>query len=487
MQIQLFNSKGRRKELLQLREPGRVGIYVCGVTVYDHCHIGHARVMVVFDVIVRYLRACGLQVTYVRNFTDIDDKIIQRAQSLQISIGELTERYIAAFHQDMAGLGVAEADVEPRATEHLPEMQAMIARLLANGHAYSDGRDVYYAVDRFHAYGELSGKQLSELQAGARVEVDSGKRNPLDFVLWKAAKADEPRWSSPWGAGRPGWHIECSAMSCKYLGEAFDIHGGGMDLLFPHHENEIAQTEGSTGHPWVRYWLHNGFVNVLSASGEREKMSKSLGNFSTIRDLLAHYPGEVLRLFILNSHYRSPLDFSGELLEAARHGMDRLYSALATAKQLLGELPHVSLQALQSNAASAVWQEAGEPFFQAMDDDFNTPQAIAILFELAKKINRSVALVQQGAAEERLLLQERIALLRALSAVCGLLTEEPEHYFHRQAGAGPQDAEIEALLQQRLAARQARDFAAADRIRQQLADAGIIVLDSKEGTTWRRS
>ncbi|MBF0096890.1 MAG: cysteine--tRNA ligase [Magnetococcales bacterium] len=478
LQIELFNSKGRRKEPLLLRKPGQVGIYVCGVTVYDHCHIGHARVMVVFDVIVRYLRACGLQVTYVRNFTDIDDKIIQRAKGLQESISTLTERYIAAFHADMAGLGVAKADIEPRATEHLAEMQEMISRLMAKEYAYTGGGDVYYAVDRFAAYGSLSGKNLNDLQAGARVEVDGLKRNPLDFVLWKGAKADEPSWPSPWGAGRPGWHIECSAMSCKYLGESFDIHGGGMDLLFPHHENEIAQSEGSSGHDWVRYWLHNGFVNVVSDSGEREKMSKSLGNFSTIRDLLAHYPGEVLRLFILNSHYRSPLDFSGALLEAARHGMDRLYTTLATAKQQLGQLPQAELPVFQG----ALWNGFAEPFYAAMDDDFNTPQGIAVLFELSKWINRALA---SGVAQQELL--AHLALLRALAALLGLLTLEPESYFHRPAGDGLDDAAVDALIQQRLAARQARDFAAADRLRQQLADAGITLQDSKEGTTWRRS
>ncbi|MBF0184762.1 MAG: cysteine--tRNA ligase [Magnetococcales bacterium] len=486
--MQLFNSKGRQKEPLRLREPGRVGLYVCGVTVYDHCHIGHARVMVVFDVVVRYLRACGLQVTYVRNFTDIDDKIIQRANGLGIAIAALTERYIAAFHQDMAGLGVAKADVEPKATEHLPEMVAMIDRLLAKGLAYTGGGDVYYAVDRFATYGQLSGKQLNELQAGSRVEVDGCKENPLDFVLWKGAKAGEPSWPSPWGEGRPGWHIECSAMSCKYLGESFDIHGGGMDLLFPHHENEIAQTEGSTGHPWVRYWLHNGFVNVISDSGEREKMSKSLGNFSTIADLLAHYPGEVLRLFILNSHYRSPLDFSGELLEAARHGMDRLYTALAAAKKQLGALPEpISLAALSAEPDAPLWQEVAEPFCLAMDDDFNTPQAIAVLFELARTINRSVTLLAQGGAVEQSDLRNRVNLLRQLAAVLGLLLEEPEHYFHRQNSDGGEDARIETLIQQRLAARQARNFAEADRIRQQLAEEGITLQDSKEGTTWRRS
>ncbi|MEO5340183.1 MAG: cysteine--tRNA ligase [Magnetococcus sp. MYC-9] len=485
LQIQLFNSMGRRKEPLVPRQPGRVGIYVCGVTVYDYCHIGHARVMVVFDIVVRYLRACGLQVTYVRNFTDIDDKIIQRANALNIPVQQLTERFIAAFHADMQALGVANADVEPRATEHLAEMQEMIHALLENGLAYTGGGDVFYAVDRFPAYGRLSGKQVADLQAGSRVEVDEHKRNPLDFVLWKRAKEGEPHWPSPWGVGRPGWHIECSAMGCKYLGSAFDIHGGGMDLLFPHHENEIAQTEGSSGHPWVRYWLHNGFVNVLTDGGEREKMSKSLGNFFTIRDLLDRYPGEVLRLFILNSHYRSPLDFSGELLDAARNGMDRLYSALSGAKKRLLRLPEAEESPLDPQALSTGGEEA-ERFLAAMDDDFNTPQAIAVLFELAKRINRAVASPEQTGAE-RTELEQSVALLRRLAAILGLLGEEPDLYFHRQKTDEMADAEVEALIQQRLEARKNRDFAAADRIRQQLLETGITLQDGKEGTTWRRT
>ncbi|MEO5352418.1 MAG: cysteine--tRNA ligase [Magnetococcus sp. XQGC-1] len=482
-QIQLFNSMGRKKEPLQLREPGRVGIYVCGVTVYDDCHIGHARVMVVFDTIVRYLRTCGLEVTYVRNFTDIDDKIIQRANALAIPIQQLTEQYIAAFHRDMQGLGVARADVEPKATEHLAEMQAMIQTLLEKGLAYAGGGDIFYAVDRFAAYGQLSGKHLEALQAGSRVDVDGHKANPLDFVLWKKAKPGEPSWPSPWGEGRPGWHIECSAMSCKYLGTTFDMHGGGMDLLFPHHENEIAQSEGSHGHPWVRYWLHNGFVNVLSHSGEREKMSKSLGNFLTIRDLLARYPGEVLRLFILNSHYRSPLDFSNELLDAARNGMDRLYSALSGAKKWLHTLPEVSEEPTDGEGD---WAGDATLFHAAMADDFNTPQAVAVLFDMAKKVNRAVTLLEQGQAEAAASLATGVAWLRHLAAILGLLGEDPDRYFHRPGEEGMEDAAIAALIQQRLAARAARNFQEADRIREALLAAGITLQDGKEGTTWRR-
>ncbi|MBF0583760.1 MAG: cysteine--tRNA ligase [Magnetococcales bacterium] len=473
---------GRKKEPLQLRVAGQVGIYVCGVTVYDYCHIGHARVMVVFDTIVRYLRACGLKVTYVRNFTDIDDKIIQRANALHIPFQQLTETFIEAFQVDMQALGVARADREPKATDHLAEMQQMIDNLIRKGLAYPGGGDIFYAVDRFQSYGQLSGKNLAELQSGSRVDVDTHKQNPLDFVLWKKAKPDEPHWPSPWGEGRPGWHIECSAMSCKYLGESFDIHGGGMDLLFPHHENEIAQTEGSSGQPWVRYWLHNGFVNVLTDSGEREKMSKSLGNFFTIRDLLAHYPGEVLRLFILNSHYRSPLDFSSELLDAARHGMDRLYSALAGAKKRLQELPVAATGPLDDTDWGH-WAEEMERFLVAMDDDFNTPQAIAVLFEMAKQINRLVA-TETASVQE---ISQGVQLLRQLAALLGLLTTDPDHYFHQLTSTGLGDADIDALIQQRLAARLARNFQEADRIRQQLLEAGIVLQDAKEGTTWRRS
>ena len=484
LQIQLFNSMGRKKEPLEPRVPGQVGIYVCGVTVYDYCHIGHARVMVVFDIVVRYLRACGLKVTYVRNFTDIDDKIILRAAALNIPIQSLTEQFIEAFHVDMQALGVGKADVEPRATDHLAEMQTMISTLLERGLAYLGGGDIFYAVDRFPAYGRLSGKNVAQLQAGSRVEVDGHKSNPLDFVLWKKAKAGEPHWPSPWGEGRPGWHIECSAMGCKYLGHSFDIHGGGMDLLFPHHENEIAQTEGGSGQPWVRYWLHNGFVNVLTDRGEREKMSKSLGNFFTIRDLLNHYPGEVLRLFILSSHYRSPLDFSKDLLEAASHGMDRLYSALSGAKRRLHSLPDAP-EILPEQTLLGHWGTDVENFFSAMDDDFNTPQAIAVLFEMAKKINRSSAIGESESAAEGM--EQGVGLLRYLAALLGLLGDDPDDYFHRQGAQEMGDVEIEQRIQQRLAARLARDFQTADRIRQQLLEAGITLQDSKEGTAWRRS
>jgi cysteinyl-tRNA synthetase len=499
MTIQIFNSMGRKKEPLKTRQPGKVGLYVCGVTVYDYSHIGHARVMVVFDAIVRHLKARELEVTYVRNYTDIDDKIIRRANELGITIGELTNKYIRAFQEDMAELGMAPPDIEPRATDHLEEMQTMISQLIANGLAYEKGGDVYYAVDRFEKYGLLSGKNLADLVAGSRVDVNSQKRNPLDFVLWKGAKPGEPQWPSPWGPGRPGWHIECSAMSSKYLGESFDIHGGGRDLIFPHHENEIAQSEGSSGHDWVRYWLHNGFVNVVSDEGEREKMSKSLGNFFTIRDLLKAYRGEVLRVFILNNQYRSPLDFSFSLLNAARGGLDRLYSALAGAEKALGHLPPIETIRPSQEVGKPLGGEV-EKFFSAMDDDFNTPQAVAVLFEMVKKLN--LVLTQPESGEKKAAIIDHVRVLRGLGAILGMGQGEPSQHFQfepqvnlatmgEDGQLGEEEAlsseQIEALIVQRSEARARKDFAESDRIRDELSTQGIALLDSKEGTTWRRN
>ncbi|GAB0058882.1 Cysteine--tRNA ligase [Candidatus Magnetaquicoccaceae bacterium FCR-1] len=486
MALSLYNSLGRKKEPFTPRVAGQVGIYVCGITAYDYCHIGHARVMVSFDVLVRHLRASGLKVTHVCNFTDIDDKIIRRAIEEGIAIDALTTRFIAAFHEDMAALGVNPADIEPKATEHLPEMRAMIQTLIDKGLAYESGGDVFYAVDRFPAYGRLSGKHLEDLESGARVEVDGRKANPLDFVLWKGAKPGEPHWPSPWGDGRPGWHIECSAMGVKYLGESFDLHGGGRDLIFPHHENEIAQTEGATGKPWVTCWLHNGFVNVVDDQGNREKMSKSLDNFRTIRDLLTAWRGEAIRLFLLGSHYRAPLDFSLELLDAARAGLDRLYVALRGAKAALGGLPE---------AAPIAWEgETGDDdhasrFREAMDDDLNTPRALAVLYDLAKAVNRSVAEMDGGVDPARL--RQQTALLLGLGAILGVCGEDPELYFKSLAeesdtAGGLSDAEVEARIAARAEARRNRDFQAADRIRAELAEAGIILEDARGQTTWRR-
>ncbi|MEO5331302.1 MAG: cysteine--tRNA ligase [Magnetococcus sp. YQC-5] len=491
MTLWLHNSFGRKKEPFVPRVPGQAGMYVCGITAYDYCHIGHARVMVSFDVLASYLRTQGMKVTYVRNFTDIDDKIIRRAAQEKIEIGALTETFIQAFHEDMLALGVTPADIEPKATDHLPEMQAMIQTLLDKGLAYENGGDVFYAVDRFPTYGQLSGKHLEELDSGARVEVDSRKANPLDFVLWKQAKPEEPQWPSPWGAGRPGWHIECSAMSVKYLGEAFDIHGGGRDLIFPHHENEIAQTEGVTGKPWVAHWLHNGFVNVITEAGEREKMSKSLDNFRTIRDLLTLYRGETIRLFLLNSHYRAPLDFSFALLDAARNGLDRLYAALRGAEGVLGTLPPAgpldweTLKQEQPDGSVA-------QFFAAMDDDINTPRALAVLYNLARVINRQTSETDQPELLEAL--RRNVTLLRGLGAILGLCQASPEEHFRfcpQETGEGREqgglsDAQIEALILKRTEARRMRDFQTADHIRIELSSAGISLEDTKDGTIWSK-
>nr|WP_227665292.1 cysteine--tRNA ligase [Magnetococcus marinus] len=482
MGITIYNTLGRKKEPFVPMIPGKVGMYVCGVTVYDYSHIGHARVMVVFDVIARHLRVTGFDLTYVRNFTDIDDKIIKRANERGESIQTLTQRYIDAFHQDMAALGVQPADIEPKATEHLPEMMQMIGTLMDKGVAYASGGDVYYAVERFANYGQLSGKVLDEQEAGARVEVDSNKQNPMDFVLWKGAKPEEPQWDSPWGAGRPGWHIECSAMGTKYLGASFDIHGGGRDLIFPHHENEIAQTEGCTGQHAVNYWIHNGFVNVVNEEGESEKMSKSLGNFHTIRDLLALYPGEVLRFFILNSHYRSPLDFSFSLLEAAKAGLDRIYTALRSAQALLGKLPGTPIGEPADVPAGAP-QDLVENYLKAMDDDFNTPQAIAFLFEAAKMLNTAISEQKDPAV-----IATWARLIRGLGHHLGLAGQDPELWFRSGIGAeqGLQAEAIEALIAERSAARAAKNWAESDRIRDTLAQQGIVLEDGQHGTQWSR-
>jgi cysteinyl-tRNA synthetase len=461
--LHIYNTLTRRKEPLRPLEPGRVRMYVCGMTVYDFCHLGHARVLVVFDIVYRHLKRLGLDVTYVRNITDIDDKIIRRAAENGEAIEALTERFIGAMHEDADRLGVLRPDAEPRATLHMAEILAMITRLLDQDHAYVAGNgDVYYAVASFPGYGKLSGKDPQDLRAGARVEVGEAKRDPLDFALWKAAKPGEPAWASPWGAGRPGWHIECSAMSTGCLGNHFDIHGGGADLMFPHHENEIAQSEGATGEPFVNVWMHNGFVRVND-----EKMSKSLGNFFTVREILARYQPEEVRYFILGSHYRSPLNYDDSQLDAARAALTRLYTALR-------ELP--------ADAEPAGGEGYRERFDAAMDDDFNTPEALAVLFDLAREINR---LRGQDVAAAAALGAE----LRALGAALGLLGQDAEAYLKAGAGSaagGLADADIDALIARRNAARKDRDFSAADRLRDELTAAGIVLEDGPGGTTWRR-
>ncbi len=457
--LHVHNSLTRRKDPFQPIEPGKVRMYVCGMTVYDYCHLGHARVLVVFDVIYRWLMRSGFDVTYVRNITDIDDKILARAAQNGEPFRALTERFIGAMHEDAAALGVLAPDDEPRATAHIDEIVAMIERLIENHHAYvADNGDVYYAVASFPSYGRLSGKDPKDLRAGARVEVGEAKRDPLDFALWKTAKPGEPGWSAPWGEGRPGWHIECSAMSTCRLGNHFDIHGGGADLQFPHHENEIAQSEGATGGPFVNVWIHNGFVRIND-----EKMSKSLGNFFTVREILERYQAEEVRYFILSSHYRSPLNYDDSQLDGARAALTRLYTALRG-------LP---------STEPAGGEQARERFAAAMDDDFNTPEALAVLFDLAREINRARS--SDAAAAAAL-----AAELRDLAAILGLLEQDPEAYLQGGVTAGPSDAEIEALIAARAEARRARNFAEADRIRDQLQAAGIQLEDGGGGTTWRR-
>ncbi|MCB1889009.1 MAG: cysteine--tRNA ligase [Rhodocyclaceae bacterium] len=460
--LEIFNTLTRRKEAFRPIEPGKVRMYVCGMTVYDYCHLGHARVMVVFDMVARWLRASGLALTYVRNITDIDDKIIRRAGENGEPIRALTDRFIAAMHEDADALGVQRPDAEPRATEYVPDMLAMIERLQTRGLAYEAGnQDVCFAVRKFDGYGRLSGKSLDDLRAGERVEVASGKHDPLDFVLWKHAKAEEPedaKWSSPWGEGRPGWHIECSAMSSRLLGEHFDIHGGGQDLQFPHHENEIAQSEGAHGTTFANVWMHNGFVRV-----DDEKMSKSLGNFFTIRDVLKDYDAEVVRFFILRAHYRSPLNYADAMLDDARQSLTRLYTALKN-------VPPV-------DAAPDFDAPAGQRFARAMDDDFNTPEAVAVLFDLAGEVNRSGDAAVAGQ-------------LRALAGVLGLLARDPKAFLQGGAGEAADalaPAAIEALIAERQTAKKARDFARADAIRAELAGHGIVLEDGPGGTSWRRA
>ena len=455
--LQIHNSLARQKQTFVPMRPGQIRMYVCGMTVYDYCHVGHARVMVVFDVIVRWLRASGYAVQYVRNVTDIDDKIIRRAHENGESIQALTERFIRFMHEDEAALGVERPDAEPRATQHVAGMLDIIGKLVAKGLAYrASNGDVYYSVRGFPEYGKLSGKSLEDLRAGERVEVDPNKQDPMDFVLWKAAKPGEPQWDSPWGPGRPGWHIECSAMSEKLLGEQFDIHGGGQDLTFPHHENEIAQSEGAHGHAFVNYWLHNGFVRV-----DNEKMSKSLGNFFTVREVLAKYDAEVVRFFIVRAHYRSPLNYSDQHLDDARSALTRLYTTLR-------DTPPAGPAGIDWNNPYAA------RFKTAMDDDFNTPEACAVLFELASEVNRSR---KAGDA----------ALLKSMAGLLGLLQREPSAFLQGGTSAGELSAEeIQALIDQRTAARKAKNFAEADRIRKHLESLGVLLEDAAGGTIWRR-
>ena len=476
-QLTIYDSLTGRKQIFTPLHAGHVSMYVCGMTVYDYCHIGHARVMVAFDMVVRWMTQLGYQVNYVRNITDIDDKIITRAAENGENIGALTERFIIAMHEDAAALGCLSPNAEPRATDHIDEMQDMIGTLVKGEHAYAaDNGDVYYAVDSFADYGKLSKRNLDDMQAGSRVEIENIKRNPFDFVLWKAAKPNEPQWASPWGQGRPGWHIECSAMSTKCLGNTFDIHGGGHDLQFPHHENEIAQSEAATGCEYARNWMHVGFINV-----DGEKMSKSLGNFFTIRDVMARYLPETVRFFLLSSHYRSQVNFSDSALDEAHNSLSRLYHALKAAEQLKNQ----SLNIDDELITQAYSTSAGQEFIAAMNDDFNSSSAISVLFGLARDINKA-AKAENGTQAWQLAQQ-----LKALAQSLNILQQPVQQFLQAVIGEASadsmSDADIDALITERADAKISKDFARADEIRVLLKEAGIELEDSRSGTTWRRA
>jgi cysteinyl-tRNA synthetase len=458
--LQIYNTLTRQKAPFKPMQEGQINMYVCGITVYDFCHIGHARVMVCFDVITRYLRSRGWNVNYVRNITDVDDKIIRRANENGESVNDLTNRMIAAMHEDEDALAVLRPDQEPRATDHIQEIIDLVSTLIEKDFAYvADNGDVYYRVEKFEGYGKLTRQNIDELRSGARIEVGDAKQSPLDFVLWKAAKPGEVSWESPWGQGRPGWHIECSAMSKTCLGDTFDIHGGGPDLPFPHHENEIAQSEAANGCQYVNYWMHAGPVRV-----NKEKMSKSLGNFFTIRDVLAKYNSEVVRYFLASVHYRSYIDYSEESLKEAQSALERFYQALGSVEAVEGELDN----------------DYEARFIESMDDDFNTPRAFAVLFELVNELNKAV---REGAASAPAMAYQ----LKSLAGVLGLLQQDPDQFLKGDDKEGEISSdEIEAYIEQRKAARANKDFAESDRIRDLLADQGVIVKDSREGTTWFR-
>jgi len=456
MTIKFYNSLTNQKEEFTPIRPGEVGMYVCGMTVYDNCHLGHARAMMAFDILVRYFQYQDYKVNFVRNITDIDDKIIERAADNKEPIEDLTNRTISSMHEDFARLGLELPATEPRATDHIAGMIEMISQLIEKGHAYhSEGGDVFFAVRTFAEYGKLSNKNIDDLNPGSRVAEDESKKDPLDFVLWKSTKPNEPSWDSPWGPGRPGWHIECSVMSFENLGQHFDIHGGGPDLLFPHHENEIAQSECASGHKFANYWLHSGLLKING-----EKMSKSLGNFAMLKDLFKSYHPEVIRYYLISSHYRSSLNFDNESLDQARAALTRLYQALA-----------LSLDGVMERH-----QDSIEEFAHSMNDDLNTPEALSILFGLAKLVNNSASEKEQGMY---------VSTMKELSQVLGLLNETPEVFL--QYGAGLTEEEISAQIQQRNEARNSKDFQKADQIRDDLAAQGILLDDSSKGTTWKKS
>jgi cysteinyl-tRNA synthetase len=481
MPLRIYNTITRCKEDFEPLIPDRVMMYVCGVTVYDMCHIGHARSVVTFDVIYRYLAKKGYHVVYVRNFTDVDDKIINRANQLGENWKDLAERFIKEFHSDMDALGCLRPSHEPKATDHISQIQDLIAELISNGNAYEIDGDVMFSVNSFSGYGKLSGKKIDELIAGSRVDVDEKKRDPLDFALWKAAKPGEPYWDSPWGPGRPGWHIECSAMSMKYLGRNFDIHGGGADLMFPHHENEIAQSEAAVGGQFAKYWIHNGFVNIRS-----EKMSKSLGNVLNIRETLKSVHPETLRMFLLSSHYRSPLDYSDNSIREAAVGLERLYGAMVQLTRLC------EAQGTGSSVPEEL-QDISAKFCEAMDDDFNAAKAIAVLFDAARAINRIAG--ESSSKSEDIpsaeLLKKILEEIRTLAGdVLGVLREAPAKFLEQARMAGAQNLtickdEIESMIAERNQARKEKNFARADEIRKHLDQQGIHLEDSPKGTSWK--
>jgi len=483
MSLRIYNTLTRTKEPLRPIEEGHVKLYVCGITSYDYCHVGHARSALVFDMVVRYLRHRGFKVTFVRNFTDIDDKIISRANEQGIDSASLALRFIDEFYIDMDALGTLRPDIEPKATEHVPEMISLIGDLIDRGMAYPSNGDVYFRVERFTGYGQLSGRGLEDMQAGARVEVNEKKEHPMDFVLWKGAKPGEPKWPSPWGEGRPGWHIECSAMSRKYLGETFDIHGGGKDLVFPHHENEIAQSCGASGKPFANLWMHHGFVTIKD-----EKMSKSLGNFLTIRDVLKQYEPEVLRLFIFSTHYRNPLDFTETALQDARSGLERMYECLAQVDGLPDGDPGTPSRIADKDRQGL--ESLTSRFYGAMDNDFNTAQALAHLFDAVKAFNKLLRILpEHPAAEDVRLLRSAAAVFRDLASVLGLVQRNPATVVAANkakvmAGIDLSEEEIGQLIDKRNQARANKDWAASDEVRDYLLAHRIVLKDSPEGTTW---
>ncbi len=484
MSIRIHNTLTRKKELFEPLEPGHVKLYVCGITSYDYCHIGHARSALAFDMIVAYLRYKGFKVTYIRNFTDIDDKIINRAAEQNITSEELANRFIDEFYVDMDKLGIARPTLEPKATENIEEMVYLISELIDKDMAYPAGNDVYYSVNSFSEYGKLSGRSLEDMQAGARISINEIKRDPMDFVLWKGSKPGEPSWESPWGPGRPGWHIECSAMSRKYLGKTFDIHGGGQDLIFPHHENEVAQSEGANDTQFVTTWIHHGFVTIKD-----EKMSKSLNNFLTIRDITKHYHSEVLRFFVFSTHYRNPLDFSESAMQDAETGLDRLYECVAAIDRLQTENLEAG-ESIISKKDKSKLLSLSERFEKAMDNDFNTAQAQGVLFDAAKTINKINRMLPANPAKTDIhRLKETMSIFKKLAEIMGILREDAATYLRQKkatllAGLDIEEDTIDTFITERYEARKAKDWKRSDEIRDILLGKNIELKDGPEGTTW---